>query len=109
MTCLFNNPAQFMTITLGVFLGRFASDLPRWPSCGKPEALAGSLRAVPADDRPGRGRRTLPVRQHRSRASARPTIRSLPAYLCGIGPGQVLTTPTPGSSRDSSDVRSPIE
>ena len=42
MTCLFNNPAQFMTITLGVFLGRFASDLPRWPSCGKPEALAGS-------------------------------------------------------------------
>ena len=42
MTCLFNNPAQFMTITLGVFLGRFAYDLPRWPSCGKPEALAGS-------------------------------------------------------------------
>ena len=93
MTCLFNNPAQFMTITLGVFLGRFAYDLPRWPSCGKPEALAGSLRAVPADDRPGWGRRTLPVRQHRSRASARPTIRSLPAYLCGIGPGQVLTRP----------------
>jgi hypothetical protein len=55
--------------------------------------LAGSLRAVPADDRPGRGRRTLPVRQHRSRASAGPTIRSLPAYLCGIGPGQVLTRP----------------
>jgi hypothetical protein len=33
------------------------------------------------------------VRQHRSRASAGPTIRSLPAYLCGIGPGQVLTRP----------------
>jgi len=109
MTCLFNNPAQFMTITLGVFLGRFAYDLPRWPSCGKPEALAGSLRAVPADDRPGAG----------PPHPARPT-----ALVAGVGgaddsfaacllvrdrSGTGSHPPTPGSSRDSSDVRSPIE
>jgi hypothetical protein len=47
MTCLFNNPAQFMTITLGVFLGRFAYDLAALAVVrDKPEALAGSLRAV---------------------------------------------------------------
>jgi hypothetical protein len=98
MTCLFNNPAQFITITLGVFLGRFAYDLVALAVVrDKPEALAGSLRALPGVDRPGRGRHTLPVRQHRSRASAGPTIRS----------GTDSHPPTPGSSRDSSDVRSP--
>jgi hypothetical protein len=47
MTCLFNNPAQFMTITLGV---SSAGSRTTWPRRSvvrdKPEALAGSLRAV---------------------------------------------------------------
>ena len=71
MTCLFNNPAQFMTITLGVSSASFAYDLAAlsvvWD---KPEALAGSYGRWPGDDRPGRGLHTLPVRQHQSRASS---------------------------------------
>lgn len=108
MTCLFNNPAQFMTITLGVFLGRFAYDLPRWPSCGKPEALAGSLRAVPADDRPGRGRRTLPVRAPVAGVGGADDSFAA-CLLVRDRSGTGSHPPTPGSSRDSSDVRSPIE
>jgi hypothetical protein len=41
---LFNNPAQFMTITLGVFLGRFAYDLPRLAVVRQ----AGSVGWIPA-------------------------------------------------------------
>jgi hypothetical protein len=44
---LVQQSAQFMTITLGVFLGRFAYDLAALAVVrDKPEALAGSLRAV---------------------------------------------------------------
>jgi hypothetical protein len=94
MTCLFNNPAQFMTITLGVSSAGSRTTWPRWPSCGTSrKRWLDPCRRWPGDDRPRRGRRTLPVRQPRSRAFAGPTIRSLPAYLCGINPRQVLTRP----------------
>jgi hypothetical protein len=96
MTCLLNNPAQFITITLGVFLGRFAYDLVALAIVrDKPEALAGSLRAV------ARCRSAWAGPPH----PARPTA----PVACVRGADDSVRDRFSPAHTAISDVRSPIE